>query len=79
MSKLQNGQWRIIEELDYKKREGGEEDEKKPGVQLRKSKRYEQDNNSYNTQLDTIVTYLFIAVTHVSSFSVMLIIVVCHS
>ena len=45
MSKLQNGQWRIIEELDYKKREGGEEDEKKPGVQLRKSKRYEQDNN----------------------------------
>ena len=29
MSKLENGQWRIIEELDYKKREGNEEDEKK--------------------------------------------------
>ena len=29
MLKLENGQWRIIEELDYKKREGGEEDEKK--------------------------------------------------
>ena len=28
MSKLENGQWRIIEELDYKKREGCEEDEK---------------------------------------------------
>ena len=46
MSKLENGQLRIIEELDYKKREGGEEDEKeKEYNNWKKSERKEQGNN----------------------------------
>ena len=43
VSKLENGQWRIIEELDYKKREGGQENEKK--------KEYNWENQNVNDKV----------------------------